>query len=277
MNLYIENKSFSFLKKAFTAVKNNIKKDIYKLTVINYKGGFSFKAAHYARRRHQTYDIEYVIHGEKGLCKAIKRLNKNKKSISLTLVISKPLSQNARNSILTAKKELRIVDVSGNDSNIEFYKSFSKIIYKTDKEDLILDADIMHLYKFYETVYQCRFSSCLGKNLFISRDGAVHFCPVHTEKSAIGSIHSEEKYFDNPTFKDVLHSAIEKRDTCKRSCKYFDHCSGACPLEDGCGDFPELFEKNSSELDRIIQNSEPLTDKKLVVAKIVIKDIAYGE
>jgi radical SAM protein with 4Fe4S-binding SPASM domain len=277
MNLYIENKSFFFVKKAINAVENAIKKDIHKLTVINYNGGFTFKAAHYARRKHQIYDIEYIIYGEKGLHNAIRRLNKSKKRISLTLVISKLLSKKAQNLILKANNVLKIIDLSNNDSNIKFYKSIDKIIYKTDTVDLILDTDIMHLYKFYETVFQCKFSSCLGKNIFVSKNGTVHFCPIHTEKSLVGNIYCTENYFDNQTFKNVLHSAVEKRDNCKSTCQYYEHCAGACPLEDGCCDFPELFEKNKTELDRIIQNNEPLTDKKLAVAKIVVKDIAYGE
>jgi radical SAM protein with 4Fe4S-binding SPASM domain len=156
-------------------------------------------------------------------------------------------------------------------------KSFNKILYKTNSEDMILSVDLMHLYKFYEPIFQCKFSSCLGKNIFISRKGTVHFCPMHVENSFMGSIYSQNNYFDTQIFKNVLHSAIEKRSNCKSTCKYYDHCSGGCPLECGCCNFPELFEKKKSEFDRITQNNEPLTDKKLAVAKIVVKDIAYGE
>ena len=277
MNLYIENKSFSFIKKVFKAIKENTGKDIFKLFVIRDKGGFSKRAYRYARKKQKVYDIEYVICGEKGLRSALKHLNKNKHPISLTLVIDKPISTKAKKSLLTARKELKIIDTSGCTANVDFYKSFYKILYKTNEEDLILDADIMHLYKFYEPVFQCKFSSCLGQNIYVTRSGSVHFCPLHLNDSSVGTLGSSEKYFNTQCFKDVLHAAIEKRDRCKSTCDYFDYCSGACPLENGCCDFPTLFKKNKSRFDEIVQKNEPLTNHNLVVAKIIIKDIAYGE
>jgi radical SAM protein with 4Fe4S-binding SPASM domain len=277
MNLYVENKSFSFIKKAVRTVKENTGKDIFKLFVICNKGGFSGKACRFARKRQKIYDVEYVIYGEKGLGSALKYLNKNKRPISLTFVIDKPISAKAKKTLLTARKEIKIIDTSGCEENVNFYRSFYKILYKTNTEDLILDADVMHLYKFYETVFQCKFSSCLGQNIYVTEHGSVHFCPLHLNDSLVGALRSNEKYFDAQCFKDILHTAIEKRDHCQSTCEYFDYCSGACPLEDGCCNFPELFKKNKARFDEIVQNNKPLTDQNFVVAKIIVKDIAYGE
>ena len=277
MNLYIENKSFAFIKKSFKVVKKNTDKDIFKLFVIQYKGGFSGKAYRFAQKKQKIYDVEYVIFGEKGISGALKYLNKSKHPISLTIVIDKPISAKAKRKLLTAKKEFKIIDTSTCAENVDFYKSFYKILYKTNTEDHILDADIMHIYKFYETVYQCKFSSCLGQNIYVTKNGSVHFCPFYLDNSLIGSLRSNEKYFDAQSFKDTLHTAIDKRDHCRCTCEHFDYCSGACPLEDGCCNFPELFKKNKTRFDQIVQNNEPLTDKNWVVAKIIIKDIAYGE
>ena len=277
MNLYVENKSFAFIKKAFKSIKENTGKDISKLFVIHYKGGFGRKVCHFARKRQKISDIECVICGEKGLGRALKHLNKRKFPVSLTFVIDKPLSAKAKGKLLTVKKEIKIIDTSGCAENVDFYKSFTKILYRTNEEDLVLDADIMHLYKFYETVYQCKFSSCLGQNIYVTSSGSVHFCPLHLQSSFVGTLRSSEKYFDTQCFKDILHEAVKKRDLCRSECKYFDYCSGACPLEAGCCDFPKLFEQNKARFDAVVQKNEPLTDKNFVFAKIVIKDIAYGE
>jgi hypothetical protein len=70
---------------------------------------------------------------------------------------------------------------------------------------------------------------------------------------------------------------MEKRTKCKQECLYFSYCSGACPLEEGCCNFPELFEKNSTEFNAIINNNKNLEDVNFFIAKLIIKNIAYSE
>ena len=277
MNLYIENKSFAFFKKACHTVEKNTERDICKLYIVTFNGAFPARENRYARKKLGVYDMEYIIYGEKHLDRAVKFLNRKKNPISLTLVLNAPLSEKAKKVMLKAKKEIKIIDNTPGFDNAEFCRTFKKILYKTGTEDTILDADIMHIYKFYETAFQCKFSSCLGNTVYVSKNGDVHFCPSHLNESIIGNIDGNEKYFESPVFRSVLHSAIEKRDACKKDCKYFDHCLGGCPMESGCSDFPTLFEKNKAALDKIIDKNETLSDKNLVTAKIVIKDIVYGD
>ena len=99
----------------------------------------------------------------------------------------------------------------------------------------------MNIYKFYEPDLQCKFSSCLGKNYYVDRRGDVHFCPVYLTKSIVGNIKTNERYLESDTFKKVIEQSIEKRENCKKQCKYFDYCAGACPLEEGCSEFSNLF------------------------------------
>ncbi len=274
MNFYVENKSLLFVKKAFEAVQKNTKEEINKGFIINYKGGFSKKTYNFFKKK-TIYDVEYVMKGVKGLKKALRCLNMNKNPISLTLLIDKEISSKNKKLLLKAKKTIKIIDNSNISENILFYKSCNKIIYKTSLEDNILDIDIMHIYKFFEPELQCKFSSCLGKNYYVDRNGIVHFCPLHLSESIVGSISSDEKFMDNDLFISVLKKAIEKRNTCKRECKYFDYCLGACPMENGCCDFPELFKKNTKYIDDIIHNNKDLTNENLLVAKIIIKDAVY--
>ena len=201
----------------------------------------------------------------------------SKNPITLAILVSHQLTNKQKSLLLKAKRTVKIVDNSNCSENIEFYKSFNKIIYKTDKEDQILDADIMHLYKFYEPIFQCKFSSCLGKNIYVDKEGKVHYCPQHLNESVLGKIGETKKYFENHQFNQIVKRAIEKRNSCKNNCEYYDYCAGACPLEDGCCDFYELFNKNATYIDDIIENNKDLSAEKYVVAKIIIKDVAYEE
>jgi radical SAM protein with 4Fe4S-binding SPASM domain len=162
-------------------------------------------------------------------------------------------------------------------SNLEFYKKSKYILYRWQNEDTILDHDLMHIYKFYETRYQCKFGSCLGNVLYVDAKGNVHFCPWHPELSTVGTLKDKINYFNEENAISVLNEAIAKRKKCKAECEYFEYCSGGCPLEEGCLDFPELFGKNKSFIDEVITAGEDLSNQNLAVAKIVIKDITYGE
>ena len=174
-------------------------------------------------------------------------------------------------------KTVKVIDRKGVESNVNFYNSFNKILYKTPTVDNILDVDIMHLYKFYEPFMQCKFSSCLGQNLYVTKRGTVHFCPLKLDDSLVGTLKDTGKYFDSHNFATVLKNAIAKRNDCKASCKYFDYCMGACPMQDGCCDFPQLFDKNSAYIDDVISNQKDLSNQNHMVARIVVKDMAYGE
>ena len=274
MNVYIENKSLPFFKKAFNAVEQNVKKDVLKVFVIEYKGRFSSKAYRFSKKQ-GVHNVEYVLYGEKRIARAVRYLNRKKNPISLTIVLNKPLSAGAKKALLRAEKECKVIDRSPGGANVPFCNSFANVLCKSAAEDQILDADVMHLYKFYEPAFQCNFSSCLGKNFYVTKSGTVHFCPEHLNESIVGNVMSAEKYLESDRFQAVLSEAIKKRTDCHNRCEYYDYCSGACPLREGCSDFPALFKKNAAEFDRIVSGNEPLDGKKLAVAKIVVKDAVY--
>ena len=111
----------------------------------------------------------------------------------------------------------------------------------------------------------------------ITRILDIHFCPRYLEKSAVGMLESASAYFSHENFQKTLQAAIAKREQCKATCEHFDLCLGACPMEEGCGDFPALFAKNAAYIDCVIAEGGDLGEQPYVVAKLVIKDIAYGE
>ena len=276
MNFYVEYKSQSSLKKAYEDVVANTGKTVYKAFLIQHDGKFSKKPYHYFRKK-RIYDIEYVLFGTRGLKRAMAYLNLAKNPISLTLVLDRPLDRKSTSLLAKAKRTVKVIDRSGDAQNVAFYRACSKILFSTAEEDHILDADIMHIYKFYEPILQCKFSSCLGDNVYVDRVGRVSFCPRYPDRSVMGMLGAQTKYFESASLVQTLEAAIAKRESCKSTCRHFEHCMGACPLEDGCGNFPELFEKNAAYLDDIIANSKDLGKENYTVAKIVVKDRVYGE
>ena len=71
----------------------------------------------------------------------------------------------------------------------------------------------------------------------------------------------------------TLEQAVEKRKTCENGCKYYDYCGGGCPMEDGCDGFEEKFEKNKTEIDKILVENEDLRRYPVATQRVVLKDI----
>ena len=275
MDFYIDNRSGAFVQRAYRSITEHTKATVVRAILFN-RGAFRYGAMRFLRKK-GVYDIEYVIYGTRALRRAIFQLNRKVKHIFLTVVISAPLTERDKRLLSLARSEVKVIDTTDVEANRDFYKSSKHILYRFANEDTILDHDIMHIYKFFESRYQCKFSSCLGNVLYVDRDGKVYFCPYHTEESAIGTIYEKKNYFKEPAIQRALESAITKRQTCSAECQHFSFCNGGCPLEDGCLDFPALFQRNTELLDGIISRGDDLSRYNLAIAKMVIKDITYGE
>ena len=276
MELYIENRSKSFIKQAYRRISENTNATIYRVVIFNRCSIFKSSAYHFFKKK-GVYDIEYVVFGTAALRRAITLLNRQNKKISLTVMIDRTLTEKDKAKLSLARSEIKVIDATQSRENLEFYKSSKYILYKWNDEDTILEHDMMHLYKFYENRYQCKFGSCLGNVLYVDGKKNVYFCPWHTELSDVGTLKDKVNYFNEKNAISVLSDAIAKRKQCKTECEYFEYCSGGCPLEDGCLNFPKLFEKNKSFIDKVIADGGDLSDQNLAVAKLVIKDIVYGD
>ena len=275
MELYIDNVSFGFTKKAYERIVENTEKTVFRAVIIS-KGTLKRGARRFFLKK-RIYDIEYILYGTSQLKKALKLFNRKKHPINLTLVVSKPLTAKENAWLSEIRREVKITDTTSDNGNLEFYKSSKYILYKFGDTDTVLDADIMHIYKMGETEYQCRYNNCLGKTLYVSKNGNVYFCPYHTEESNVGTLKDQKDYFQDEKIISVLKGTLEKRRECKAKCQYYEECGGGCPLEKGCGEFPQLFEKNKAYIDRIIEDGDDLSKHSYAVAKLVIKDIVYEE
>jgi len=276
MNLYIENKSARFALRAYDKVLKNTGKDVHRVILIC-RGGLHRSTVKHIRRRKKIGDIECVIFKASQLKAAMKLANRKRHFIVLTYVVDHKLTEKERKIISSAMRLLKIHDYTGDAENAAFYRSEGHILYRTDSEDTILDTDLMHAYKFYETQYQCRFSSCMGENLYVDAKKRVYFCPFHKDKSLVGTLDDGTNYFNSEEMLKTLRQTIEKRNACRSGCPHFELCGGGCPLEEGCLGFPERIAAASETIDRIIEGHIDVSTLGYAVGKIVIKDALYEE
>ncbi len=91
-------------------------------------------------------------------------------------------------------------------------------------------------------INDCRYSSCMGRILYLDRDDQVYFCEKKKEQTKMYSAAQgiPEKLY-NEVYSEVLGSAIAKRNQCSNQCEMFGLCRGGCPLEEvnpqTCHDF----------------------------------------
>lgn len=86
----------------------------------------------------------------------------------------------------------------------------------------------------------CKYTSCLGKTIYIDLDGKLYSCPFSPMRIALNDISTcslLEDAFDTPQYTEVLKSSIERRSQCQNTCSIYSVCKGGCPLE--TGDCPE--------------------------------------
>ena len=77
----------------------------------------------------------------------------------------------------------------------------------------------------------CSFCSCLGKTLFLMRNGSLSICP-HMHEVYLNPMQEAKPInyvFDTDEFKTCLLRQIQKRKRCKTQCSLYDLCRGGCP------------------------------------------------
>lgn len=167
---------------------------------------------------------------------------------------------------------IRIVDTS-DAPNEDLYRRNRHVIYEKGNENTLRLADIYHLTAADKSIYQCHYSSCLGKTLLIARDGSVSFCPKHPEESLIGSADRLEDIFESPVFYDILSQAVRKRKQCKDTCPHFEKCKGGCPFEDDCRSFRDTYSAALADRDDIIARQADLSALPLYKELAVLRHL----
>lgn len=138
------------------------------------------------------------------------------------------------------------------------------------------NADIAELCLLGTPLYQCTFSSCLGKTLFVDLNGEVSFCPERIEQTKIGYLDDETPVFEREGFLKVLEKQVEKRDDCKKTCPLFSSCKGGCALIDTCTQFKTAHKTTVQTIDGIVKQNLPLPTDDKILSTALLRAAARG-
>lgn len=128
----------------------------------------------------------------------------------------------------------------------------------------------------------CFNSSCLGRTIFITKNGDLAFCPQKVTSTIIGNIASCKDFrsvFDEDKFIEVLKNHIKKRNDCKIKCSLFNYCCGYCPLEkkDCCDLYKSTYDKTIYLISTITNKKPPLSNYNVDVKNAILKAIAFNK
>lgn len=175
---------------------------------------------------------------------------------NVRLVVNEKLNKRLKKKIRKFKREIYLYDFTGIKENEDFYKENEQIAYQTVNENEILKRDSFKL-ATYIPLNKCWNSSCLGKTLYISKNGDISFCPKNIEKTRIGNIDNVYNLFDNIEFKNCLKKMINKRSNCEKQCQFFQLCKGGCLFEN-CKEYKSVQECTIKEINDIIETGVDL-------------------
>ena len=103
-------------------------------------------------------------------------LNINSNRFYTTLIVDEKLTRKWKKRIDGLNGLIRIIDTTNDCPNEDYYKSNRRIIHKSKIIDQFEEADILSMVLGTMSTYQCKYSSCLGQNIYISSKGSVSFC-----------------------------------------------------------------------------------------------------
>ena len=109
-----------------------------------------------------------------------------------------------------------------------------------------------------DNTHNCRYNSCLGKNVYINKDGDISFCIHFPDKTRIGNTYNNTclgEIYHGEQFLDILKNATAHRSKCIETCEKYSYCQGGCPLEcDDCTNhnYIKLVEHVKEELLQVI-------------------------
>lgn len=153
--------------------------------------------------------------------------------------------------------------------NREFYESCRKVIFSDKLSDGIAEAEAYAM-AVKTPLKNCRYSSCLGKTLFVSRGGDISFCPVYPEQTKLGHLRELKTLFHTELFGACLAATISRRAACKASCPRFNECMGGCPFSADCGDFLKRCDQAEADVQNLIDQRYALCAVPLYKEQAII-------
>ena len=270
MNVIIEYSKFSKFKKIYNKVTEAYKnKEIH--FIVFFEKGVSIRPYYFLKKRRYR-NIGYVANCNYRLSRLIKLSKLKKRPLKLTLTLNKDAKKYI-NRLNKLKYITRIYDKSNIDTNYELLSKNDYLLIKDNNHDDIFDYDMLNLYIFGNTIYQCNSSSCLGNILYINKKGIASYCPFHKDESILGNIYETTNIFDDKDFDSFVGKAVEKRNNCKSNCSNYDKCMGGCFFEEDCTDIKNTLIKAIKTYE-YISNVKSLDELPYKYKHIKIRDIS---
>ncbi len=271
MILHIEYSKFSVFKKQIEELGKKLNASTMTVN-LHFLKGFSYKP--YALLRRRMVNIAFTIDLKKLSSELISIVNKRK--LNLTVTVDAPPSKRAVRKIKLVKGAVVVkplntaVEERLKELNIE------NAVVRYSDCDMAFTADVYNLCLSDIPTYQCAFSSCLGRTLYLSVNGDLSFCPERIQQTRIGNLFGDGDFFSHPEFEKVLEKQIHKRDECKEKCKLYSLCKGGCALNDTCELFKTTHDKTVKELQAIITQRKPLKEQNKLLAEAILKASTKG-
>lgn len=218
---------------------------------------------------HGTH-ITFVLYDLKSIKRTLYLLNRASDFIDLVVYVDHELTKKEKDYLQRTNESFAVVDKTG--LNDEYYKTNDNIFLKTKEVNDILKVDLAATMLEGFPTYSLKNVSCLGKVLYIDKKNNVYFCPKYKDRSYLGKIKENKNFYDCDTFKDVLISAIEKRENCKKTCSLFSVCKGGCAFEE-C---PKALEVTYTRIRQLLHKEISLDDASLVEKRIIMKKEIYS-
>lgn len=200
--------------------------------------------------------LPYQIHLKRSFLKAIK---KNRFGLALEIDCSKKENiHRLKNKIKKLKKKkiehtVRIENYAGNIKDLvnglgleNVRYDVGRIAYTKDSlmcfREWMLESKAPYVSIFDDAINtvllktkprDCRHSSCLGKNLYLSKDNVFSFCAFYPERTILtklSNVNALNEVFEQGSILNVLSDSIRKRENCLKNCEHYDFCKGGCPL-----------------------------------------------
>lgn len=255
MNVYVENTEYSKLNKLVKQCADKIPNEPIDLHVRSYRKTSLLALILLVAgcKRIRSIELEQEI---STLSYPIILFANAKKSFRLQLIVSSPMTTRLWKKCNRLKGVINVLDVSNND-NSNWYNCNRNVIPLNSGSTGFCDASIYSIVSGATTMC-CEVSSCLGKNIYISANGDISFCPKNPSVSVMCNISTAQDIFENLCFRNVLERALQKRASCVK-CKYVSFCKGGCVLQSNCNKMKEAYDLAINDVHNIIQDSTNLS------------------
>jgi radical SAM protein with 4Fe4S-binding SPASM domain len=249
MNVYIEKgrwlKTFKHIKQSYQYFKEE-KELSFHLIATKRVSMLSILIWFWGKK---IRNIELILNYKSLRPRLLQWVQRKNVRFTVLLVVDRKLKPQEWKRICKLDGVIRIWD--NTNENEALYANERRVVCETQKKGGFLEADEFRLVCGQNVIYQCNHTSCLGKYIYVAKDGTLSFCPKYVNETIVGTIDNPESFFQSDVFASALQKMIVKRDACKKSCDYFEKCKGGCLFEEACDKFRErqiAFEKEIEDI-----------------------------